>query len=77
MSQLNKKYTWLWIVWVLMFGVIEYSAIKDKRKGDTLSDHVWHLMGKRGYAKSGLSWLFRGLVGIGLIWLGGHFFGSW
>jgi hypothetical protein len=59
-----------------MFGVIEYKAIKDKRKGDTLSDHIWFLIGKRGYAKTGGSLLFRiGLAGL-LGWLGFHFFGK-
>jgi hypothetical protein len=75
--KLNSRYTWLWVLWALMFGVIEYKAIKDKRKGDTLSEHVWKLIGKRGYAKTGTSVVFR--VGIGglLVWLIGHFFGSW
>ena len=28
--KLNKKYTTLWAIWILAFGVIEYAALKDK-----------------------------------------------
>ena len=71
-----NKYSWLWGLWILLFGVIEWKAITNKKDGDTLSEHVWKLMGKREYQKQGLWLLWRIIVGGGLIWLILHFFGS-
>ena len=42
---LNKRYPMLWFLWALAFGVIEYAALKDKAEGDTLTEHVWKLIG--------------------------------
>ena len=39
--KLNWKYTVAWVVWILVFVVIEAVAIADKKKGDTLSEHLW------------------------------------
>jgi hypothetical protein len=76
MMSLNKRYTWLWAIWIALFGVIEWRAIKDKRPGDTLSEHVWKLIGKREYQKQGAWLLWRiGLGGL-LVWLIAHFFGG-
>ena len=71
-----NKYSWWWGLWVIMFGVIEWKALANKEEGDTLSEHVWKLMGKREYQKQGLWLLWR--IGIGglLVWLMAHFFGS-
>ena len=71
-----NKYGWLWGVWIMAFGIIEWKAISNKEPGDTLSEHVWKLMGSRRYQKQGLWMLWR--IGMGglLLWLGFHFFGS-
>jgi hypothetical protein len=71
-----SKYTWLWAAWIAMFGVIEWKAIANKDKGDTLSEHVWKLIGKRDYQKQGLWLLWRIGVGGLLVWLIAHFFGG-
>jgi hypothetical protein len=69
----NKKYTWAWILWILAFGVIEFAAIKDKREGDTLSEHVWKVIGTKGKKDAG-KWILRlGLAGL-FAWLIPHFF---
>lgn len=34
-------YTVAWLLWLGAFGVIEGRALANKRKGDTLSEHVW------------------------------------
>lgn len=74
---LNKKYTWAWIAWVLLFGVIEYAALKDKREGDTLTEHVRQLIGTWGKKDLG-NWIARvSLAGL-FVWLVPHFFtGAW
>jgi len=74
---LNKKYTWLWAIWLVAFGVIEYAALKDKDKGDTLSEHVWKLIGTKTPGRNWENWIFRaGLVGL-FAWLIPHFFTGW
>ena len=71
---LNDTYTWLWAIWGLFFLAIEGGAIMDKRPGDTLSEHVWKWIGKKGYEKpSGYKWR-RGALGAFLAWLAYHFF---
>lgn len=68
------KYSWLWVVWALLFGVIEYKAIANKKEGDTLSEHVWKLIGTDTPGRNWHHWLFRGALGVGLGWLIVHFF---
>lgn len=74
---LNKKYTWAWLIWILLFGVIEYKALKDPRGGDTLTEHVRKLIGTTG-GREWFQWLFRiGLAGF-FAWAIPHFFsGAW
>ena len=73
--KLNSKYTLAWILWILGFLGIEYMAIKDKRKGDTLSEHVWKIIGtKHKGSKTAAMWAVRiGLAGL-IAWLIPHFF---
>ena len=71
--KLNSKYTKLWIIWILAFGVIEYSAIKDKAKGDTLSENIRELIGTTG-TRDALAWIFRLGVGGLILWAIPHFF---
>lgn len=73
---MKKAYTWAWAIWILLFGVIEWSALKNKEPGDTLSEHVWKLIGKREYQKQGAYLVWRGVIGGLLVWLMAHFFGS-
>lgn len=75
--KLNRKYTYLWIVWLAAFGVIEWAALKDQRKGDTLSEHFWKLMGTKTPGRNWKHWLFRGGVGVFFAWIIPHFFTGW
>jgi len=77
--KLNKKYTWAWILWIVGFGVIEYMAIKDKRKGDTLSEHVWKPIGTNHKGKkTAAMWVARGALIAFFTWIIPHFFkGIW
>lgn len=64
-------YTVGWIVWLGMFGAIEGAALFNKRRGDTLTEHVvrWCSMKDKGKA-----WRIRrfGLLAF-LAWLASHF----
>lgn len=74
---LNSKYTWAWAIWVLAFGAIEFAAIQDKREGDTLSEHVWKLIGTRIAQRSWYQWIWRlGLLAL-FAWLIPHFMTGW
>ncbi len=75
--KLNWKYTLGWILWIVGFGVLEYKALKDKREGDTLSEHVYKVIGTKAVKKSWVNWVFRiGLGGL-FAWLIPHFFTGW
>jgi hypothetical protein len=71
---LNKKYTWLWVIWVLAFGVIEYSALKNKGKGDTLTEHVRKLIGTGTAGRNWENWVARIVLAGGILWSIPHFF---
>ena len=72
--KLNKKYTWLWVIWLLAFGCIEFAALKNKGDGDTLTAHVRKLIGTQTGGRNWENWLARiGLAGL-FIWLIPHFF---
>ncbi len=71
---LDGTYTMLWGIWIALFLAIEGAAIFNKQPGDTLSEHVWKWIGKKGYAKpSGWKWRRIALGGF-LAWLVAHFF---
>jgi len=60
-----------WIVWLLMFGAIEGAALANKRKGDTLSEHVWQYFSIK---HKGKGWRLRRFSLLAfLAWLVVHF----
>jgi len=72
--KLNKMYTVLWVIWILAFGVIEFAALKNKRSGDTLTEHIRKLIGTKTPGRNWENWVARiGLAGL-LIWFVPHFF---
>ena len=72
--KLNWKYTVGWILWALGFVALEFFALKDKRKGDTLSEHVQAAIGTGSKKRTAAMWAFRlGLGGL-FVWLIPHFF---
>ena len=72
--KLDSKYTAMWVIWIAAFGVIEYAALKDKDKGDTLSEHVRKLIGTNTPGRNWENWIARaGVLGL-LLWLIPHFF---
>ena len=64
-------YTLLWVGWIVLFFVIEGAALLNERRGDTLSEHVWHWAGISG--KGRFVKLRRLALLILLCWLTVHF----
>jgi hypothetical protein len=67
-------FTVAWLFWFAMFAVIEGVALFNKRRGDTLSEHVWKWFSVK--EKSG-GWLVRrGVLALFLTWLTVHMLAS-
>ena len=64
-------YTALWVLWLATFVVIEGFALANKKRGDTLSEHVWKWFSIKGKSKG---FKFRRVVLLVLMtWLTVHF----
>ncbi len=63
-------YTIAWLIWIVVFFAIEIPALLNKRKGDTLTEHirVWFAVGK----KTKWSKLRRLTLLVALVWLSVH-----
>ena len=60
-------FTWLWIIWLAFFVVIEAAAIIRKDPDDTLSEHVWAWFKIKDKPRA---WTWRRVVLAGfLAWL--------
>jgi len=71
---MDLSFTSLWVVWGVLFAAIEGAALANKEPGDTLSEHVWKWIGKKGYEKpKGYKWR-RGALGVFFVWLIAHFY---
>lgn len=67
-----------WLVWILMFGVLEFWAIHTKQTDHTFSYFVWWILGSHdGADREWFRWLARGLVVGLLLWLIPHFATKW
>jgi len=59
-------FTFAWVMWLVMFAVIEGVAIFRKERGDTLSEHIW----KWFQIRESKDWNFRrAALAIFLVWL--------
>ena len=69
----SKYYRYLWIGWVLAFVGIEWSAMANKKAGDTLSEQWWQVAGT--FKSKPNNWQRAVRVGMagGLGWLAYHF----
>lgn len=75
-----SSYTVAWLLWIAAFLVIEGAAILDRRRGDTLSEHVWKWFAVRVAAgKTAKARNFRRFALLAfLAWLVIHFLtGGW
>lgn len=74
------RFTVMWVGWIAAFVVIEAVAIFNKKKGDTLSEHVWRWFGvpdESAKVKKAFT-VGRFALGAFLVWLTGHLtFGWW
>ncbi len=69
-------FTVAWIFWIVFFMVVEGIAVFNNIPGDTLSEHVWKLIGTNA-DRSDWTWVWRiGLAGL-LIWMIPHFMTGW
>ena len=66
-----STWTQLWLIWLLLFGVIEGAALSNKKAGDTLSEHVWNWF---SIGWRGKGWRARRFSLLAfLAWLVAHF----
>ena len=71
---LDGNYSALWIIWGALFFAIEGPALANKKYGDTLSEHIWKWIGKKGYQKPvGYKWR-RASLALFFVWLIAHLF---
>lgn len=71
-------WTWLWIGWLALFGVIESVAAFNAKGGDTLSEQVWRWLTQPRHMREGKDpapWVWAGRAGVTglLIWMLLHF----
>lgn len=73
----ETTFKWLWIAWLLMFGIIEFIAVRRELGGDTFSEFVWWIIGSGDDQRDVWRWAARiGLAGL-FAWLIPHFFTRW
>lgn len=66
----------IWTVWIVAFLLIEAVALADRRRGDTLTEHVRRWIGTRDgddQPPTGAQWAARGVLLALLVWLPLHF----
>ena len=73
-----------WVIWLSLtvgsFLALEIPALRNRREGDTLSEHVWRWLKVRtARSDAGASFLILARVALGafLIWLAGHLAMGW
>jgi len=74
---LDTVFTYWWAILGAAFLVLEGVAIRNDKRGDTLSEHVWKFLGVKGYKIPSFPWLRRGALAGLFVWLIPHFFLGW
>ena len=70
--------TWLWIVWIAAFLVLEGVGLFDGRPGGTLSELMWRTFRVRDRRPTALTWIGRAFLLAFGTWLTMHIaFGWW
>lgn len=70
-------YTAIWIILGLIGGATEIAALRNRREGDTLSEHVWRIARVDDPRPTPLVWAIRAVIALVMIWLAGHFSLGW
>lgn len=70
-------YTVGWVTLAVAVGGLELAALLDKRRGDTLSEHVWRLSGFHARRWTWRRAGFAAAITLGLVWLGTHLVLGW
>ncbi|AGM12101.1 hypothetical protein M050_gp03 [Streptomyces phage Sujidade] len=67
-------WSWLWVLWLGAFVVIEGVALARKEQGDTLSEHVWKWFHTQRGQKADKTTRLRRFVLLAFVaWLSVHF----
>ena len=74
---LEQAFTNWWMLILAAFLAVEAVAIRNKKSGDTLSEHVWKFLGVNGWKIPSHPWLRRGVFGAFFVWLLPHLFLGW
>lgn len=68
----NLDFSKGWLLWIIAFLVWEGLALFNKKKGDTLSEHVWDWFSVKEQSSRKRTIRMVGLVGF-MAWLSIHF----
>jgi len=68
-TPLQRKFTYAWGAWALMFFAFEGWAIFNKTSGDTLSEHTRHYFRVKGPVGTAV---FLGMFGTFAAWFSAH-----
>lgn len=63
---------WAWALWIAAFAGLEAWGLFDGREGGTLSELTWNTFKVRDRRPTALTWVLRGVLLAGLVWLTGH-----
>lgn len=69
--------TWFWAIWVIGFMIVEAIAVFNNVPGDTLSEHVWRLIGTDQEDRTAMMWIWRAGLLVLLAWLIPHMMTGW
>lgn len=70
-------FTIAWLVVIGLGAALEAVAIFTKKKGDTLSEHMWRWFAVTDEQRKGLRGLRRTVLLLGMTWLTVHFVTGW
>lgn len=66
-------WSWLWVALLGACALVELAAILNKKKGDTLSEHVWKWFAVKDKKRVGWLGFRRTMLLLGMVWLTVHF----
>ena len=70
-------FTYGWIVWAAFFVLWEGMAVFNNVPGDTLSEHVWKVIGTDNDERTAVMWMWRAFLLLLLAWLIPHMMTGW
>ncbi len=74
---IDHRFKIFWIVWLAMFAVGEFIAVRNDKGGDTFSEFIWWLIDINKHPDDIARWIARAVVLCVLLWLIPHFMTKW